>query len=60
MKLRIKKVMGVKMDTLLRMQMWFNAHRMRKREETVKIKQAKTGRFGASFPRAVESVYGVS
>ena len=39
MALRVEKAFGVKMDTLLRMQTRYDAHRMRKREKTVRVER---------------------
>ena len=39
MALRVEKAFGVSMDTLLRMQAWFDAHSMRKRAAEIKVKR---------------------
>ena len=38
MALRIEKAFGVSMDTLLRMQAWYNAHAMRQRAAEIDVK----------------------
>jgi addiction module HigA family antidote len=38
MALRIEKAFGVKMETLLNMQAWHDAHRMRQRADEIEIK----------------------
>jgi plasmid maintenance system antidote protein VapI len=39
MALRIEKAFGVNMDTLLRMQAWYDAYMMRQRADDVQIKR---------------------
>jgi len=39
MALRIEKAFGVKMDTMLRMQARYDAHRMREREDEVRVQR---------------------
>jgi addiction module HigA family antidote len=39
MALRIEKAFGVSMDTLLRMQAWFDSYSMRKRADQVRVKR---------------------
>ena len=41
MALRIEKAFGVSMDTLLRMQAWYDSHAMRRREGNVKVQRYK-------------------
>ena len=38
MALRIEKAFGIKMETLLNMQAWHDAHAMRKREGEITVK----------------------
>ena len=37
MALRVEKAFGVKMDTLLKMQTWYDAHNMREREADIQV-----------------------
>jgi addiction module HigA family antidote len=39
MALRIEKAFGVSMDTLLRMQAWFDSHAMRERADQISVKR---------------------
>lgn len=39
MALRIEKAFGVSMDTLLRMQAWYDSHAMRQREHEIHVKR---------------------
>jgi antitoxin HigA-1 len=39
MALRIEKAFGVSMDTLLRMQAWYDSYAMRQRESEIKVKR---------------------
>ncbi|HEY9056618.1 MAG TPA: HigA family addiction module antitoxin [Aurantimonas sp.] len=39
MALRVEKAFGVSMDTLLRMQAWYDAHAMRSRAETITVQR---------------------
>jgi addiction module HigA family antidote len=41
MALRIEKAFGISMDTLLRMQAWYDAHAMRQREAEVDVRRFK-------------------
>ena len=41
MALRIEKAFGVSMDTLLRMQAWYDSHAMRQREDRIKVRRYK-------------------
>jgi plasmid maintenance system antidote protein VapI len=41
MALRIEKAFGVKMDTLLRMQAWYDAHAMRRRSDEIQVRRYK-------------------
>jgi len=45
MALRIEKAFGVNMDTLLRMQAWYDSHAMRRRARDIRVK-----RFVSSEP----------
>ena len=46
MALRVEKAFGVDMETLLRMQAWYDTHTMRRRAGEIKVK-----RYSASEPR---------
>jgi antitoxin HigA-1 len=48
MALRIEKAFGVKMETLLNMQAWYDAHAMRQREGEIDVKRY---RWPAPEPR---------
>lgn len=39
MALRIEKAFGINMDTLLRMQAWWDAHAMRERADSIKVER---------------------
>jgi addiction module HigA family antidote len=39
MALRIEKAFGLSMDTMLRMQAWYNAHTMRRRAGEIEVKR---------------------
>jgi len=39
MALRIEKAFGVNMDTLLRMQAWYDAHNMRQRADEISVRR---------------------
>ena len=39
MALRVEKAFGISMDTLLRMQAWFDAHAMRDRADQIRVKR---------------------
>ncbi|MBV9783410.1 MAG: HigA family addiction module antidote protein [Acidisphaera sp.] len=39
MALRIEKAFGVRMDTLLRMQAWYDSYAMRQREEEINVRR---------------------
>lgn len=39
MALRIEKAFGVNMDTLLRMQAWYDSHQMRQRAEEIDVRR---------------------
>lgn len=41
MALRIEKAFGVSMDTLLRMQAWYDSHAMRRRAGDIKVQRYK-------------------
>ena len=41
MALRIEKAFGVSMDTLLRMQAWYDSHAMRRRAGEIKVQRHK-------------------
>jgi addiction module HigA family antidote len=41
MALRVEKAFGVSMDTLLRMQAWFDAHAMRERSNEINVPRFK-------------------
>jgi antitoxin HigA-1 len=42
MALRIEKAFGMKMETLLNMQAWFDAYTMRKRADEIEVKPYRT------------------
>jgi addiction module HigA family antidote len=48
MALRIEKAFGVKMDTLLQMQAWHDAHTMRERSDKIQVRRYKPS---AAHPR---------
>ena len=43
MALRIEKAFGVSMDTLLRMQAWYDSHTMRQRADDIDVKRYERG-----------------
>ena len=42
MALRIEKAFGVSMDTLLRMQAWYDSHEMRQHSDEIKVRRYRT------------------
>lgn len=42
MALRIEKAFGVSMDTLLRMQAWYDSHEMRRHADEIKVRRYRT------------------